>query len=54
MDKERLILSVMAQIQRDLYDNELQPLFEMLQEIDTRYLKGFLAEAEHKEHMRYN
>ena len=52
--KERLVLSVIAQIQRDLYDNELQPVFDMLLEVDARYLQGFLTEAEHQEHMRYN
>ena len=52
--KERLVLSVIAQIQKDLYDNELQPVFDMLLEIDNRYLQGFLTEAEHQEHMRYN
>ena len=52
--KERLVLSVIAQIQRDLYDNELQPVFDMLLEIDDRYLQGFLTEAEHQEQMRYN
>jgi len=52
--KERLVLSVIAQIQRDLYDNELQPVFDMLLEIDDRYLQGFLTEAEHQERMRYN
>ena len=52
--RERLVLSVIAQIQRDLYDNELNPLFDMLLEIDSKYLQGFLTEAEHQEHMRYN
>lgn len=52
--KERLVLSVIAQIQRDLYDNELNPLFDMLLEIDSKYLQGFLTEAEHHERMRYN
>ena len=52
--RERLVLSVIAQIQRDLYDNEIEPLFDMLLEIDSRYLQGFLTEAEHQEHMRYN
>ncbi len=52
--RERLVLSVIAQIQKDLYDNELNPLFDMLLEIDSKYLQGFLTEAEHQEHMRYN
>lgn len=52
--RERLVLSVIAQIQRDLYDNELNPLFDMLLEIDSKYLQGFLVEAEHHERMRYN
>ena len=43
--RERLVLSVIAQIQRDLYDNDLNPLFDMLLEIDSKYLQGFLDEA---------
>ena len=52
--RERLVLSVIAQIQRDLYDNELNPLFDMLLEIDSKYLQGFLTEAKRQEQMRYN
>lgn len=52
--KERLVLSVIAQIQRDLYDHELQSVFDMLLEIDARDLQSFLSKAGLREHMRYN
>jgi|SaaInlV_125m_DNA_1040241.scaffolds.fasta_scaffold251749_2 hypothetical protein len=52
--KERLVIAVIAQIHRDLYDGEAEPLFEMLERVDPELLKGFLTEAEHHEKLRWN
>tara|TARA_R110000787_G_scaffold215945_2_gene325140 strand:- start:325 stop:513 length:189 start_codon:yes stop_codon:yes gene_type:complete len=52
--RERLVLSVIAQIESDLYDSEIRPLLDMLLEIDSKYLQGFLTEAKRQEQMRYN
>jgi predicted RNA-binding protein len=54
LSRERLIVATIAQIQRDIYDGELEALFEVLERVHPALLEGFLREAEHHEKMRWH
>ena len=51
---ESIITQVISQIQVDIYEGELAPLFEMLSFVDLNILKGYLSEAEFQEKLRWN
>lgn len=52
--KEAIVTNAISQIQRDLYDHQYDALFELLERVDLNLLKGYIEEAAHEEHMRYN
>ncbi len=52
--KEAIVTNAIHQIQRDLYDHQYDALFELLERVDLTLLKGYIEEAAHEEHMRYN
>lgn len=53
-NKERIIVGAIKQIQRDLSDGEIEPLFELLERVPLDLLRGYIAEAMTHEHLRYN
>lgn len=53
-EREDLVFKVIGQIRIDIYEGAYEALFEMLEQIDPRYLIGFLEEAEHYEKLRWN
>ena len=53
-NKERIIVGAINQIQRDLSDGEIAPLFELLERVPLDLLRGYISEAMTHEHLRYN
>ena len=52
--KEVIITNTITQIQRDLYDGEIAPLFELLERVPLDLLRGYISEAMTYEQLRYN
>lgn len=53
-NKERIIIGAINQIQRDLSDGEIAPLYELLERVHLDLLRGYIEEAMTHEHLRYN
>ena len=53
-NKERIIIRAIKQIQRDLTDGEIAPLYELLERVHLDLLRGYISEAMTHEHLRYN
>ena len=54
VNRGELLLSVMEQIQTDVYENEYSLLYDLLDLISSDALKSFLKQAEHYEKLRWN